>query len=87
MTIYKNGNVGIGNTNPGRCCHHGGRFRIRNGPADYTLIGIIDVHDAPNTRIVISGNSRPESYSGHIEYVATYGNHVFYTNGVNEKNE
>ena len=49
------------------------------------MIGTKDVDDATNTRIVISGNTRTSPYNGNIDYVATSGNHIFYTSGTNER--
>ncbi len=63
----------------------GARLRISNGVSDYTVIGTKDVDDATNTRIIISGNTRASPYAENIEYVATAGNHIFYTGGTNEK--
>ena len=81
MTILPSGNVGIANVNPSQIFQVGnaGRLRISNGTTDYSLLGTIDTDGATNTRIVISGNTRP-SYAGEIGYVATStGSHIFYT--------
>jgi hypothetical protein len=81
---YISGNVGIGTTNPGTNIlqiGNAGRLKVGIGSTDYTLLGTIDVDGLNNTRIVISGHTRP-SYSGRIEYVTTVGDHIFYTVGL-----
>ncbi len=56
-----------------------GRLKIGSGTSDYSLLGTLDTDGATNSRIVISGNTRP-SFSGNIDYVATStGAHIFYT--------
>jgi hypothetical protein len=47
------------------------------------VIGTKQVDNATNTKIVLSGNTRESPYAGNIEYVATAGNHIFYTGGTN----
>ena len=86
MTIKEDGNVCIGANSPNNIFQvgDGARLRISNGVNDYSLIGTKDIDDTTNTRIVISGNTRT-SYEGRIEYVATAGDHIFYTNATNEK--
>jgi len=79
--LNNNGNVGIGALDPSNILQvgDGARLRISNGINDFSLIGTKDVDGGTNTRIVISGNTRPGG-GGNIEYVATStGNHVFYT--------
>ncbi len=49
------------------------------------MIGSKDFDDATNIRIVISGNTRAVPNTGNIEYVATAGNHMFYTGAKIEK--
>ncbi len=85
--IGTTGNVGIGTNNPSNILQvgNGARLRISNSESDYTLIGTKDVHNATNTKIVISGNTRPYPYTGHIEYVATSGYHIFQNGGATEK--
>jgi|GEM_PF-2144065 len=80
-TYFNGGNVGIGTTNPTNILQVGnaGRLRVSNGITDYSLFGTLDDDGPTNTRIVISGNTRP-TYAGNIEYLATStGNHIFYT--------
>jgi len=86
MRINVSGNVGIATNNPNNILQvgDGARLRISNGVNDYSLIGTKDVDDTTNTRIVISGNTRT-SYEGRIEYIATAGDHIFYTSGINER--
>ena len=83
VLVCKDGNVGIGKgtTNPTNILQVGnaGRLRIANDATDYSLIGTIDVDGSTNTRIVLSGSSRASPYNGNIEYIATSGNHIFYT--------
>jgi hypothetical protein len=81
MTIRGDGNVGIANANPSQILQVGnaGRLRISNGTDDYSIIGTIDNDGPLNTRVVVSGNTRP-TYAGNIDYVATAGgSHIFYT--------
>ena len=86
MRIKSDGNVGIGTNNPTNIFQvgDGARLRISNGVSDYSVIGTKDVDDNTNTRIVISGNTRG-SYEGQIQYLATAGSHIFYTNATNER--
>jgi hypothetical protein len=86
MTIKEDGNVCIGANSPNNIFQvgDGARLRISNGVNDYSLIGTKDIDDTTNTRIVISGNTRT-SYEGRIEYVATAGDHIFYTTATNER--
>jgi hypothetical protein len=86
MRINVNGNIGIQTTNPNNILQvgDGARLRISNGSNDYSLIGTKDVDDNTNTRIVISGNTR-SGYAGHIQYLSTAGDHIFYTSVVNER--
>ena len=87
MAIDTSGNIGIGTQTQSNILQvgDGARLRISNGISDYTVIGTKDVDDATNTRIVISGNTRGAPYAGNIDYVATSGNHIFYTSGTNER--
>ena len=86
MIINTSGNVGIATTNPNSIFQvgDGARLRISNGSNDYSLIGTKNVDDNTNTRIVVSGNNRT-SYEGRIEYLATAGDHIFYTSAINER--
>jgi hypothetical protein len=84
-----NGYIGIGTITPSNILTVGlgGRLRISNDSNDYTLIGSQDVDGGANTRIVISGNTRPGGGAGNIEYISTnIGNHIWYnTNSATEK--
>ena len=88
MTLNGGGNVGIGTTNPANILQVGnaGRLRVANGTTDYSLLGTQDSDGPTNTRIVVSGNTRP-SFAGNLEYIATAsGSHIFYTtDGSNER--
>ncbi len=61
MIVHSSGNVGIGTTNPLNILQVGGagRLRISNGTTDYSLLGTLDADTSWNTRIVNSGNTRP----------------------------
>ena len=81
MVLKNNGNLGIGTSDPGNNIlqvGNAGRLKIGSGTLDFTLIGTLDTDaDTTNTRIVISGNTRPGSF-GHIEYITTNtGTHTF----------
>jgi hypothetical protein len=80
------GNVGIGVVSPNNVLQvgSGGRLRIANSNADYTLIGTNDIDNTSNTKIVLSGHTRT-TYTGQIEYVSTVGGHIFYTNSSTER--
>ena len=81
MYIDKDGNVGINTTAPSNILQVGnaGRLRISNGTTDYSLLGTLDSDSATNTRIVVSGNTRPSS-NGNIDYCATAtGSHNWFT--------
>ncbi len=76
-----NNNVGIANNNPSQILQVGnaGRLRTGNGTTDYSMLGTIDSDGALNTRVVVSGNTRP-LYAGNVDYIATTtGSHIFYT--------
>ena len=79
LTIRNDGNVGIGNTNPGNILQvgTGERLRISNGNSDFTRIGTSDTIGVNNTCITISGSSR-STFTGNITYEAV-NNHMFYT--------
>jgi hypothetical protein len=82
MNILANGNVAIGSTTPDTIPNifqvgDGSRLRISNGINDYSAIGVKDVDDLNNTRIVLSGHTRSIS-AGNIEYIAVQ-NHIFNT--------
>lgn len=83
MNILANGNVAIGSLTPDTIPNifqvggDGSRLRISNGANDYTSIGVKDVDDANNTRIVLSGHTRSIN-PGNIEYNAVQ-NHIFNT--------
>jgi len=82
MIINSTGNVGIGTLTANNIFQIGnaGRLRIANDINDYTLLGTLDTDGTTNTRIVLSGNTRP-SFAGNIDYVATStGNHKFMVN-------
>ena len=81
MRITSTGNVGIGTNNPVNILQvgGGGRLRIANSTADYTIIGSSDVDAATNTKILIYGTTSSGA-SGFIQYFATStGSHMFYT--------
>lgn len=81
MSFTTQGNVGVGTLSPGNIftVGGGGRLRVSNGTADYTLIGTLDTDGSTNTRIVISGPTRT-SYNGSIDYISTQtGAHQWYT--------
>ena len=81
ISFYK-GNVGIGTTNPINILQvgSGGRLRLANDNADFSLIGSSDANSATNPRIIISGTTRSGN-QGNIEYLSTTstGMHAFYT--------
>lgn len=86
MNILANGYVGIGALSPdtvSNCLQvgDGGKLRISNDGADYTLVGSKNGADSNNTRLVVYGyqqGARP----GCMEYVATTANgaHTFWLN-------
>jgi hypothetical protein len=86
--VYINGsNLGIRTPNASNIVQvgGGGRLRIANTIADYTLIGTADTDGTTNSRIVISGNTRTGGL-GQIEYVSTNtGGHIFYTSASTER--
>lgn len=81
ISFYK-GNVGIGTTNPVNILQvgSGGKLRLANDNADFSLIGSSDANSATNPRIIISGTTRSGN-QGNIEYLSTTstGMHAFYT--------
>jgi hypothetical protein len=86
MRISNNGNVGIANTNPDNILivGDGSRFRISNGPTDYSAIGTKEVDDVNNTSILMYGYQHANALrKGCVEYVASTptGTHDFYMNG------
>jgi len=89
LIITPIGNIGIGTPNPLNILQIGnaGRLRIANSISDYTIIGTADVDDTTNTKIELSGNTRGDSQSGNISYVATntHGSHRFITNSTTER--
>ena len=81
MSLRSDGNVGIGVLNPTQILQvgGGGRLRLANNNSDYSIIGTADTDGGTNTRIVLSGNTRP-GFGGQIDYVATAGgSHIFST--------
>jgi hypothetical protein len=85
MRIRNDGNIGIANNNPSNILivGTGGRLRIANDTADYSLIGTKDIDDANNSKIVVSGNTRIGN-TGCIDYYAITptGKHAFYVNTI-----
>lgn len=86
MRIKTNGNVGIANNDPSNILQvgDGSRFRISNGPTDYSAIGTKEVDDVNNTSILMYGYQHANaSRKGCVEYVASTptGTHDFYMNG------
>ena len=76
-----NAGLGINTIAPSNILQVGnaGRLRISNGTTDYSLLGTLDSDSATNTRIVVSGNTRPSS-NGNIDYCATAtGSHNWFT--------
>jgi hypothetical protein len=79
---FTGGNVGIGIASPSQIFQvgDGGRLRIANNNVDYTIIGTDSINNTnTNTRIEILGNGFG-SDAGSIKYIATSGDHIFYTN-------
>lgn len=63
---------------------NGGRLRIANHDADYTVLGTTDVDGDTNTRIMLSGPTRP-GYLGDLHYVTTgQGDHIWRVNNTTE---
>ena len=69
--------VGIGITNPTSLfqIRSGGKFKIGPNDNDYALIGLNNNDDSANTKIYLNGGLNKR-----IEYYASTGGHIFFTN-------
>ena len=74
--------VGIGITNPTALfqIRNGGKFKISPIDNDYAQIGLNDIDTNTNTKIYLNGGENKR-----IEYSASSGGHIFYTNNSNEQ--
>ena len=74
--------VGIGITNPTSLfqIRNGGKFKISPNENDYALIGLNDIDTNQNTKIYLNGG-----INNRIEYFASTGGHIFYTDNSNEQ--